>query len=173
MKREEKRDIVKELQKVFKESGSVLLIDFKNVDVPDITDLRRKIRESESQYRVVKNTLALRAAEGTSVEAIKEYFEGPTAIAYSDEGVVDLAKILRGFIKEHSGVSFKVGVMDGHVLSGDQVADLADLPSREELLSKVMFLMTAPLTQLAMGLKSPIQKLALLLKQLEEQKQQA
>ena len=128
MKREEKRDVVKELQKVFKESGSVLLIDFKNVDVPDITDLRRKIRESESQYRVVKNTLALRAAEGTSVEAIKEHFEGPTAIAYSDEGVVDLAKILREFIKEHSGVSFKVGVMDGHVLSGDQVADLADLP---------------------------------------------
>ena len=173
MKREEKSDVVRELQKVFQESGSVLLIDFKSVDVPDITELRRKIKESESHYRVVKNTLALRAAEGTSVEAIKQYFEGPTAIAYSDEGVVELAKILRGFIKDHSGVSFKVGVMDGQVLSSEQVADLADLSSREELLSKLLFLMKAPLTQLAMGLKSPVQKLALMLKQLEEKKNQA
>jgi large subunit ribosomal protein L10 len=173
MRRPEKIEIVEELRKVFKDSGSVLLIDFKNIDVPDITELRRKVRESGSDYRVVKNTLALRAAEGTSVEEIKQYFEGPTAVAYSDENIVGLAKVLRDFIKEHSGMSFKVGVLDGQVVSDEQVSSLADLPSREELLSKVLFLMNAPLTQLALALKSPVQKLAYLLKQLEENKSQA
>ena len=173
MRLDDKKRVTEELHQALQENDAVYLTDFTGLNVKAITEFRSQLREQGLGYRVVKNTLALRAAEGTSVEAIKEYFEGPTAIAYSDEGVVDLAKILRGFIKEHSGVSFKVGVMDGHVLSGDQVADLADMPSREELLSKVMFLMTAPLTQLAMGLKSPIQKLALLLKQLEENKQQA
>jgi len=173
MRRPEKIEIVEELRKVFKDSGSVILIDFKNIDVPDITELRRKIRESESDYRVVKNTLALRAAEGTSIEEIKQYFEGPTAVAYSGENIVGLAKLLRDFIKEHSGMSFKVGVLDGQVVSDEQVLSLADLPPREELLSKLLFLMNAPLTQLALALKSPLQKLAYLLKQLEENKSQA
>ena len=173
MNRSEKADVVKELQKVFRESGSVILIDFKNVNVPDITELRRKVRESDSEYRVVKNTLALRAAEGTSVDEIKQYFEGPTAVAYTEENVVGLAKVLRSFIKEHSGMSFKVGVLDGQVVSDEQVSSLADMPSREELLSKVLFLLNAPLTQLALALKSPVQKLAYLLKQLEENKSQA
>ena len=123
--------------------------------------------------KVVKNTLALRAAEGTSIEEIKQHFDGPTAIAYSEENVAGLAKVLRDFIKTHSGMSFKVGVLDGTLVSDEQVSSLADLPSREELLSKVLFLMNAPLTQLALALKSPVQKLAYLLKQLEENKSQA
>jgi len=173
MKRSEKTEIVKELKKVFESSGSVILLDFKNVDVPDITELRRKVKESDSEYRVVKNTLALRAAEGTSIEEIKEHFEGPTAIAYTKDNVAGLAKILRDFIKEHSGMDFRVGVLDGQVVSNEQVSSLAHLPSREVLLSKVLFLINAPLTQFALALKSPVQKLAYLLKQLEENKSQA
>jgi large subunit ribosomal protein L10 len=173
MHKSEKQEVVEELKKVFRDSGSVILIDFKNIDVPDITELRRKVRESDSQYRVVKNTLALRAAEGTSVEEIKQHFEGPTAIAYSGENVVGLAKVLRDFIKDHPGMNFKVGVLEGQVVSDKQVLSLADMPTREELLSKVLFLMNAPLTQLARALKSPVQKLAYLLKQLEENKSQA
>ena len=173
MKRSEKIEIVEELRKVFKDSGSVILIDFKNVNVPDITELRRKVKDSDSEYRVVKNTLALRAAEGTSIDEIKQHFDGPTAIAYSEENVAGLAKVLRDFIKEHSGMGFKVGVLEGKLISDEQVSSLADIPSREELLSKVLFLMNAPLTQLALALKSPVQKLAYLLKQLEENKSQA
>jgi len=173
MKRSEKTGIVEDLKKVFKSSGSVILIDFKNVNVPDITELRRKVRKSGSEYRVVKNTLALRAAEGTSIEAIKQHFEGPTAVAYTEDNVVGLAKVLRDFIKEHSGMSFRVGVLEGQVVSDEQVLSLADMPSREELLSKLLFLMNAPLTKLALALKSPVQKLAYLLKQLEENKSQA
>lgn len=173
MKRSDKSEVVKELEKVFRDSGSVILIDFKNVNVPDITELRHKVRESNSEYRVVKNTLALRAAEGTSVEEIKQHFEGPTAIAFTEDNVVGLAKVLRDFIRQHSGMGFKVGVLEGQVVSDEQVSSLADMPSREELLSKLLFLMNAPLTQLAQALKSPLQKLAYLLKQLEEKKSQA
>jgi len=173
MKRSEKTEIVEELKKVFESSGSVILLDFKNVNVPDITELRRKVKESDSEYRVVKNTLALRAAAGTSIEEIKEHFEGPTAIAYTEDNVAGLAKVLREFIKEHSGMEFRVGVLDGQVVSNEQVSSLADLPSREALLSKVLFLVNAPLTQFALALKSPVQKLAYLLKQLEENKSQA
>lgn len=173
MNRSEKTEVVKELKKVFKESGSIILLDFKNVNVPDITELRRKVRESDSDYRVVKNTLALRAVEGTAINEIKEHFEGPTAIAYTEDNVVGLAKALRDFIKVHPGMSFKVGVLDGQVVSDEQVSSLADMPSKEELLAKLLFLMNAPLTQLARALKSPVQKLAYLLKQLEENKSQA
>jgi large subunit ribosomal protein L10 len=173
MNRSEKAEIVAKLKQIFKDSGSVILIDFKNVNVPDMTELRRKVRESDSQYQVVKNSLALRAAESTTVEEIKQHFDGPTAIAYTQENIVGLAKVLRDFIKDHSGMSFRVGVLDGQVLSGEQVTGLADMPSREELLSKVLFLMNAPLTQMVLALKSPVQKLAYLLRQLEENKSQA
>jgi len=173
MNRSEKAEIVAKLKQIFKDSGSVILIDFKSVNVPDMTELRRKVRESDSQYQVVKNSLALRAAESTTVEEIKQHFDGPTAIAYTQENIVGLAKVLRDFIKDHSGMSFRVGVLDGQVLSGEQVTSLADMPSREELLSKVLFLMNAPLTQMVLALKSPVQKLAYLLRQLEENKSQA
>jgi len=173
MNRSEKAEIVAKLKRVFEDSGSVILIDFKNVNVPDMTELRRKVRESDSQYQVVKNTLALRAAENTSIEEIRQHFDGPTAIAYTQENIVGLAKVLRDFIKTHSGMSFRVGVLDGQVLSGEQVTSLADMPSRDELLSKVLFLMNAPLTQMVLALKSPVQKLACLLKQLEASKSQA
>jgi len=173
MNKSEKTEIVEELKKVFKDSGSIVLIDFRNINVPDMTDLRRKVRESKSEYRVVKNTLALRAAEGTSVAELKQYFEGPTAIAYTEDSVVGLAKVLRDFIKQHSGMRFKAGVLEGEVISEEQVSSLADMPSREELLSKLLFLMNAPLTQFARALKSPVQKLAYGLKQLEETRSQA
>ncbi len=173
MNRSEKSEVVAELKKIFEQSGSVILLDFKNVNVPDITELRRKIRESGSEYRVIKNTLALRAAEGTSVEEIRQHFEGPTALAYTEDNVVGLAKVLRDFIRQHAGMSFKAGVLESQLVSNEQVASLADMPSREELLSKLLFLLNAPLTQLASALKSPVQKLAYLLKQLEENKSQA
>jgi large subunit ribosomal protein L10 len=173
MNRSEKAEIVARLKKIFEDSGSVILIDFKSVNVPDMTELRRKVRESDSQYQVVKNTLALRAAESTTIEEIKQHFDGPTAIAYTQENIVGLAKVLRDFIKDHSGMSFRAGVLDGQVLSGKQVSSMADMPSRDELLSKLLFLLNAPLTQMALALKSPVQKLAYLLRQLEENKSQA
>jgi large subunit ribosomal protein L10 len=170
MNRAEKTEVIESLHKTFVESGSVILLDFKGVTVPDITDLRDRVRETQGGYAVVKNTLALRAAEGTPVDSIKEHFVGPTAIAFTAADPVALAKILREFVKAQQGMEFKVGILDGKVLSEGQVAELADLPSRDGLLSKLLFLLNAPLTRLVTALQSPVRDLAVVLGQLEDKK---
>lgn len=170
MDRAEKTEVIENLHKTFAENGSVILLNFKGITVPDITALRDRIRESQGGYAVVKNTLALRAAEGTPLDSVRDHFSGPTAIAYTAEDPVALAKTLRDFVKTQEGMDFKVGVLDGKVLSKAQVAELADLPSREELLAKLLFLLNAPLTRLVTALQSPVRNLAVVLGQLEGKK---
>jgi len=170
MNRAEKTEVIESLHKTFAESGSVILLNFKGVTVPEITDLRDRVRENQGGYAVVKNTLALRAAEGTPVDSIREHFTGPTAIAFTAEDPVALAKILRDFVKAQDGMEFKAGMLDGKVLSEGQVAELANLPSRDELLSKLLFLLNAPLTRLVTALQSPVRDLAVVLGQLEGKK---
>jgi large subunit ribosomal protein L10 len=170
MNKAEKVEIVESLKSTFSSRGAVILLSFKGIDVPSITDLRSKVRGLDSGYEVVKNTLAIRASEGTAVAGLKEYFSGPTAVAYTDDPV-PLAKVLKEFVKANPGLQFKAGVLDGQVIDAQQVAGLADLPTREELLSKLMFLLNAPLTQLARSLISPVQKLAYGLNQLGEKRQ--
>lgn len=171
MNKAEKTDLVEHLHKTFSEKGSVLLLHFKAINVPDITELRRKIRLSNAGYEVVKNTLAIRASEGTPVAGLKDQFTGPTAVAYADDPIT-LAKILRDFCKTNQGMTFKGGVLEGRVITDKQAEGLAELPSREELLSKLLFLLNAPLTRLATALQSPVRNLAVVLKQVAEQKQQ-
>ncbi|UCF35344.1 MAG: 50S ribosomal protein L10 [Acidobacteriota bacterium] len=170
MNRVEKTAVVDGLHQTFSENGSVILLSFKGVNVPDITDLRQRIRAASSGYEVVKNTLALRAAEGTPVGELKDHFSGPTAVAYTQEDPVALAKVLKEFVKANEGLAFKAGVVEGKVVSEAQVGDLADMPSRDELLSKLLYLLNAPLTRFATALKSPVRNLAVVLKQLEEKK---
>ncbi len=170
MNRAEKTEAVERLHRTFAESGSVILLNFKGVTVPEITALRDRVRESRGGYAVVKNTLALRAAEGTPIDSIKEHFMGPTAIAFTTEDPVALARTLRDFVKAQKGLEFKAGVLDGKVLSEGQVVELAGLPSREELLSKLLFLLNASLTRLVTALQSPVRNLAVTLGQLEGKK---
>lgn len=165
-----KTEFVEGLHRTFSESDSVILLSFDGVNVPDITELRRKIGEASSGYRVVKNTLAIRAAEGTAVDGLKPFFTGPTAVAYTEGNAVGLAKVLKDAVKANKGLTLKGGVLGGKVLSAEDVSALADLPSREELLSKVLFLLNAPLTKFATALMSPLRNLAVVLKQLEEKK---
>ncbi len=171
MNRVEKTAVVEELKTTFDQSTGVILMSFDRINVPDITELRDKIRESGSGYKVVKNTLALIAAEETSVSAMADYFKGATGLAYTESDPVALAKTLKEFIKAHPGLQFKAGVVDGQVLSPEEIGSLAEMASREELLSKVLFLLMAPLTNFATAIQSPIKNLAVVLKQLEEKKQ--
>src|SRR5690606_28858971 len=99
----------KDLKNAFEESAGLILVDFRGINALDITELRRRVRESGSEYRVVKNTLAIRAAEETPVAGLKDFFKGPTAIAYTPEDAVSLAKVLKEFAKENAGMSFKAG----------------------------------------------------------------
>ncbi len=170
MERNEKAKVVEELHAAFSGHSGVLLIDFSGVNVADETELRRKVAQS-GDYRVVKNTLALRAAKDTPVAALSDHFRGPTAIAVTRDDPVGLAKAVTEFIKAHPPMAFKGGVLEKSVLTAEDVAALAELPSREELLSKLVYLLQSPLTRLASALQSPLRSLASALKQVEEKKQ--
>lgn len=172
MDKAEKHRIATELNQAFVAHGSILLIDFTGINVAAETELRRKVAETGGSYRVVKNTLALRAAADTPVAQLKEHFRGPTAVALTQDDPVGLAKVLSGFLKAHPTMSFKVGVLDETVISSQEMSALAQMPSRAELLSKVVFLLQAPLRRLVMALQSPVSNLASLLKQLEERKEE-
>ncbi|MDA2939008.1 50S ribosomal protein L10 [Acidobacteria bacterium AH-259-A15] len=172
MKRVEKESVVEKLNKTFRENESVLLINFTGINVSDATDLRRKICEAGSNYQVVKNRLALRAIEDTSLETLKAHFQGPTAIAYTGGDPVVLAKVLKEFMSHHPEMAFKAGVVEGRTISATDVGSLAEMPSRTELLTKLSFLLNAPLTGLAAALQSPLRGLASVLKQLEEKKKE-
>ena len=172
MNKEEKRQVVEALKQTFQGNASVLLLTFREINVADLTELRRKVAENGSGYRVVKNTLALRAAEDTPVQELISHFEGPTAVAYTDEDPVALAKLLKSYVKDHPGLAFKAGVLDGSALSSDEIEGLADMPSRPELLSKLVYLLNAPLSTLAKTLQAPLVNLGVGLKALEEQKKE-
>ena len=170
MNKAEKQQLVKELNRTFKENKSVWLIHFRGLNVPDATELRRKVTGVQSEYRVIKNRLALRAAKDTFLEPLTSHFDGPTAIVYTSTDPVALAKVLTEFAKENPSIRFKAGVLEGTVLSGEQLEELSRMVSREHLLSKVLFLLNAPLAQLAGALQSPLRDLASVLKQMAERK---
>ncbi len=163
--------MVADLNKMFKANTSVLLINFEGVNVLAQSELRREISKVDSGYQVIKNRLALRAVEDTSLETLREHFQGPTAIAYTGGDPVALAKVLKDFIRDHPSVAFKAGVVEGKTFSASDVELLAKMRSRPELLSKLVYLLNAPLVRLATTLQSPLRGLASVLKQLGEKKQ--
>ena len=171
MNRSEKQTFVEDLNKTFKASTSVLLINFEGVNVLAQSELRRQISKVDSSYQVIKNRLALRAVEDTALEVLREHFQGPTAIAYTGGDPVALAKVLKNFISDHPSVAFKAGVVEGKTFSASDVERLAKMPSRPELMSKLVYLLNDPLVRLATALQSPLRGLASVLKQLGEQKQ--
>ena len=130
MNRTEKQTFVEDLNKTFKASTSVLLINFEGVDVLAQSELRREISKVDSSYQVIKNRLALRAVEDTSLEALREHFQGPTAIAYTGGDPVALAKVLNDFIRDHPSVAFKAGVVEGKTFSASDVERLAKMLGR-------------------------------------------
>lgn len=168
MNRTEKQQTIDDLNKIFTENPGVFLFGFSGINVPEITDLRRQITQCGSTYRVVKNRLAARAAKDTAAAQLTEHFQGPTAVAYTDSDPIGLAKVVRDFAKSHPGLEFKAGILESKVLSAEQVQQLADMPSREELLAKLLYLLRAPLTQLAAALQSPLRNLASVLSQMAE-----
>jgi large subunit ribosomal protein L10 len=170
MNKTEKQQIIDDLSATFAESKSVILMQFSGLNVADVTELRRKVRQAGSGYRVVKNTLAVRAAKDSQVSLLAPYFQGTTAVVHTAGDPIALAKVLTEFVKTHPAIKFKAGVLDQSVLTPAQCQSLAEMPSKEQLLAKLLYLLNAPVSRLAGSLISPLSKLALALKQLEEQK---
>jgi large subunit ribosomal protein L10 len=144
----EKAAELQELESAFKGSDSAILVDYKGLTVPQVTDLRRQIRHAKGRYKVVKNTLAKRALKGTSFEALEKFFEGTTAVAYTATDPVVLAKTLTTFVKTAPTLTIKAAVVQGRAVKPQEVSDLAALPSKPELYARLLGTLQAPMVQL-------------------------
>jgi len=147
------------------------LVNFQGITVPQDTVLRDKIRESGGHYEVVKNSLALRAVEGKGLEHFKDQFKGPVAVAYISDDAVALAKALTTFRKEAQVIEFKGGLVDGQPVSPDDLEDIASLPSREELIAKLLFLIQSPITGLVRTLAAIPKEFVVVLDQIAKKKE--
>ncbi len=171
--RSKKQELIDEYQAGMAAAPHAFLLGFKGVTVPQVTDLRNRIREIGGSYQVVKNTLALLAVDGKSLQALAEQFVGPTAVAYTGDDAVSLAKALAEFRKEVPAFELKGGLVDGVPIDADQVESIAKLPSREELVAKLLFLLQSPITRLARGLAAIPRQLVVVLDQIGESRQGA
>jgi len=138
LKKENKKLITENLKERFSKSKVVIVTDYKGLDVMAINALRRKLREADIDYQVAKNTLLIRASEGTDVAVIKDYFVGPSAIAISYDDPVAPAKVLTDFAKENKKLEIKAGVIGEKMLDVAAINSLAALPSRDVLLGQVL-----------------------------------
>jgi large subunit ribosomal protein L10 len=146
--RADKETELNDLQAAFRQADTAVLVDYRGVTVPQVTELRRQIRAAGATYRVVKNTLAKRASAGTSLEPLQVHFAGTTAVVSTGTDPVALAKALTTFVKATPTMSIKAAVVQGRAVAPSAVADLASLPSKPELYAKLLFVLQAPMQQL-------------------------
>jgi large subunit ribosomal protein L10 len=169
--RQQKQEELDLLKKEFESTPHALVVGFQGLAVAKDWDLRKQLREAKLNYRVVKNTLAGRAVAGTPLEGLGEHFKGSSAIAYSQTDPVTLAKVLTKFSKENPQFTFKAGVVEGRVISVKDLDAIASLPSKEELVSKIMFLINAQAQRMAVALNGVARNLAIVMSEVAKQKE--
>ncbi len=153
MEKNQKISEVAELKETFASATSAVVIEFKGLVVGKDTAFRKSIRESKAQYRVSKNTLLRLAVKDTTFALLGDHFKGASAVATTKDDVVALAKAVNGFLKDNPAATFKAGIMDGKQIDAKQLQVLAELPSRDVLIAKLLYLMTYPISGLAVALE--------------------
>lgn len=151
---ETKKAVVQEIAEKFQAAASVVVVDYRGLTVGQVTELRKQLREAGVEFKVYKNTLTRRASEIAGVEGINEFLTGPNAVAFSNEDVVAPAKIINDFAKKNEALEIKAGIIEGNVSSADDVKALAELPSREGLLSMLLSVLQAPMRNFALATKA-------------------
>jgi large subunit ribosomal protein L10 len=146
--RADKEAELQRLQTAFKGCDSAILVDYKGMNVPQVTELRRQLHSAKASYTVVKNTLARRALKGTSFESLEKFFEGTTAVAYTTKDPVALAKTLTTFVKVAPTLTIKAAVVQGRPVKPAEITELAALPSKPELYARLLGTIQAPMVQL-------------------------
>jgi len=169
--KEQKREHSDRLRQTLSGASTLFLMENKGLSVNDVNVLRSEVRKSEASYKVVKNTVTKLAVEGTEMEGLTPYLIGPNALAFTEGDGVALAKVLKKFIEEHPALSFQRAFMEGQLLEADAAEKIADLPSRDELVSKFLYLLQSPIRRLAVALAGPTQSLASVLNQIADQKE--
>jgi len=139
-----KEEKIKTISEVVSKAKVAIVSDYKGLTVAEITDLRRRLQEEKGDFAVVKNTLTKIAIKGTGFENLEEFLTGPSAIAVGFEDQVSPAKVLAKFIKEKKKTQIKGGVLDGKALSAEEVKQLSEIPSREELYAKMLGSINSP-----------------------------
>jgi large subunit ribosomal protein L10 len=171
MPRPEKVKRIEKLTEIFAEAQSIVLNDFTGLNVEKISELRKLCRENDVEYRVVKNTLAKRSVKGTPIEALEAHFDGPTALAVSRESENMSAKILAEFAAEHEAPVFKAAVVEGKIIDATEALTLAKLPSKTELLSKVLGSLKSPGNNLVSVLNGTLRNFLYVVNAVIEKKQ--
>ena len=171
--RASKTEELASLEDAFKGTDSAILVDYKGLKVPEVTELRRQVRRAKGSYKVVKNTLAKRALKGTPFEPLSGHFAGTTAVAYAGEDPVALAKVLTTFAKTAPALQIKAAVVQGRAIKAGAVGELATLPGKPELYAKLLFVLQAPMVQIVSVLNAPMRDLMSVLVQAEKKRAEA
>lgn len=151
---EAKKQQVDVIADQLKGSVSTVVVDYRGLTVAEVTELRKQLREANVQYKVYKNTMLRRAAEKAGIEGLDEFLTGPTAVAFTTEDVVAPAKVIAGFAKEHEALEIKSGIMEGSVITADEVKTVGSLPSHEGLVSMLLSVLQAPMRNFAYAVKA-------------------
>ncbi|EPC8422725.1 MULTISPECIES: 50S ribosomal protein L10 [Bacillus] len=151
---ETKQQVVTEIADKLRGSKSTIVVDYRGLTVSEVTELRKNLREAGVEFKVYKNSLTRRAAESAEMAELNEFLTGPNAIAFSNEDVVAPAKVLNDFATKHEALEIKAGVIEGKLVTLDEVKAIATLPSREGLLSMLLSVLQAPIRNLALATKA-------------------
>jgi large subunit ribosomal protein L10 len=173
LNKQSKEALVEEFAQKLKEAKAAFLADYRGLDVEQANDLRNKLREVGVEYRVVKNTLLRLAAKDTDAACFEDFFNGPTAIALVNDDPVAPAKALVEFAKKNDVFELKAGMLDGKLLDANAIKALSDLPSREQLLAKMLGSMSAPATNFVGVLAAVPRSFVQVLAAIKDQKEAA
>jgi large subunit ribosomal protein L10 len=170
MNKQEKGQEIEGLREILRAAPPTFILAYRGLTVNQVSALRKKVRAASSRYRVVKNRLALRVLRETPLKDLAGHFKGPTAIAYSAKDPAALAKALDEFIKDHQGLQIKAGYVDGRVIGAGDIKALADLPSREILVARLIGVLHAPVVRLLTVLQGPALSLVRVMDQIARAK---